>query len=144
MVKVMRSMVRGPLAPYAAGFAAELLRQGYTAGQGLGLEHLSNSTIERYLVERRAAGYVEYRSTLAMRPLLAFLTPMGVLPSEPSIRLNPEEELVGRYRSYLLTERGLTPATVAGRLRLAAAHADCGRKEAREPGRHTGRRAGRC
>ena len=26
----MRSVVRGPLAPYLAGFAAELLGQGYT------------------------------------------------------------------------------------------------------------------
>ena len=30
MVKVMRSFVRGPLAPYVAGFAEELLGQGYT------------------------------------------------------------------------------------------------------------------
>ena len=30
MVKVLRSIVRGPLEPYVAGFAEELLRQGYT------------------------------------------------------------------------------------------------------------------
>jgi integrase/recombinase XerD len=30
MVKVLRSLVRGPLEPYATGFAEELLRQGYS------------------------------------------------------------------------------------------------------------------
>lgn len=30
MIKVLRSLVVGPLEPYAAGFAAELERQGYT------------------------------------------------------------------------------------------------------------------
>lgn len=29
MVKVMRSIVRGSVAPYVAGFAAELLEQGW-------------------------------------------------------------------------------------------------------------------
>jgi len=30
MIKVLKSLVAGPLEPYAAGFAAELERQGYT------------------------------------------------------------------------------------------------------------------
>ena len=32
MIKVLKSVVVGPLEPYAAGFATELERQGYTAG----------------------------------------------------------------------------------------------------------------
>ncbi|MEJ7706364.1 MAG: hypothetical protein WKF82_03205 [Nocardioidaceae bacterium] len=126
MVKVMRSIVCGPLAPYVAGFAAELLGQGYSRNsaeqhvcfiahldrwllaEGLGVEDLRESTIKRYLMQRRAAGYVEYRSAKAMRPLLEFLAPRGVLPAEPAITLDPMEELLSRYRGYLLTERGLT------------------------------------
>lgn len=137
MVKVMRSFVRGPLAPYVAGFAAELLEQGYTrssaeqhvgfvahldrwlVAEGLGVVDLSASTIQRYLTERRAAGYVLYLSGKAMRPLLGYLSPFGVLPSEPPAPLDAVEELVGRYRDYLLTERGLTPGTVAGYVHLA-------------------------
>jgi len=137
MVKVMRSIVRGPLAPYVAGFAGELLGQGYTLtsaqqhvcfiahldrwllAEGLGVEDLCGSTIERYLRERRAAGYVEYRSAKAMQPLLAFMAPLGVLPTEPPVQLGPVEELLSQYRSYLRTERGLTPATVAGYVHLA-------------------------
>ena len=137
MVNVMRSMVRGPLAPYLAGFAAELLGQGYTQNsaeqhvcfiahldrwllaEDLGVEALDEATIERYLVERRKAGYVEYRSVKAIRPLREFLAPLGVLPVEQPVRLDAVEELLGRYRGYLLTERGLAPSTVAGYVHMA-------------------------
>ena len=44
MVKVLSSLVRGPLEPYVTGFAEELLRQGYSrssAGQHVGfIAHL--------------------------------------------------------------------------------------------------------
>jgi hypothetical protein len=69
MVKVMQSIVRGPLAPYVAGLAAELLERGYTRSsaeqhicfvahldrwllaEGLGVGDLSESTIRRYLTD---------------------------------------------------------------------------------------------
>ncbi len=132
MVKVLSSFVRGPLEPHVIGFAEDLLRQGYSrssAGQhvcfiaqldrwmsaaGIGLGELSGPVIERYLVERRAAGYVEYRSVRALRPLLDFLAPLGVLPVPPEVRLDAVEELLDRYREYLLGERGLTAGTVRG------------------------------
>lgn len=137
MVKVMRSIVQGPLAPYVTGFGAELLGQGYTRtsaeqhvcfiahldrwllAEGLGVQDLSETTVERYLIERRSAGYVEYRSGKAMRPLMEFLAPLDVLPAEPTVRLDPVEELLNRYRGYLLAERGLTKGTVAGYVHVA-------------------------
>lgn len=62
--------------------------------------------IKRYLAQRRAAGYVQYRSLKAVRPLLDHLTPLGPLPvAEPAV-LGPVEELLGRHREYLLIERG--------------------------------------
>jgi integrase/recombinase XerD len=132
MIKVLRSIVRGPLEQYVAGFVAELLRQGYSRSsaeqhlcfvahldrwmraEGLGLGDLGGSVIERYLAERRAAGYVEYLSKLAMRPLLEYLTPFGVLPVEVPVLLCPVEVLLTRYRDYLLVERGLTAGTARG------------------------------
>lgn len=132
MVKVLSSFVQGPLGLHVVGFAAELLRQGYSrAGaeqhmcfiahldrwmiaEGVGLGELSGSLIDRYLVERRAAGYVEYRSVKALRPLLEFLEPLGVLPVEQEVPPGPVEELLGRYRDYLIGERGLTSGTARG------------------------------
>jgi integrase/recombinase XerD len=99
MVKVLSSWVRGPLEPHVIGFAEELLRQGYSqssAGQhvcfiahldrwmqaaSVELGELSVPVIERYLAERRTAGYVEYRSVKALQPLLVYLAPLGVLPN---------------------------------------------------------------
>jgi integrase/recombinase XerD len=99
VVKVLNSFVRGPLEPYVTGFAEELLRLGYTRtsasqhicfiahldrwmlAQGIELTGLSGPVMARYLAERRAAGYVEYRSMKALQPLLAFLAPAGVLPT---------------------------------------------------------------
>jgi site-specific recombinase XerD len=132
MVTVLRSFVRGPLEPHVAGFAAGLLRQGYTRSSAdqhvcfvahldrwmqagrVGVGGLSEPVIERYLAERRAAGYVEYRSLKAMRPLLDYLAPLGVLPVPGPVRPDAVEELLGRYRDYLLVERGLTAGTVRG------------------------------
>ena len=137
MVKVMRSIVGGPLAPYVDGFATGLLGQGYTRSsaeqhvgfvahldrwllaEGLGVEDLSGPTIERYLLQRRAAGYAEYTSMKAVQPLRAFLAPLGVWPAECPVRLDPVEELLGAYRDYLLGERGLGRDTVTGYVHVA-------------------------
>jgi integrase/recombinase XerD len=132
VVKVLRSVVRGPLEPHVAGFADGLLRRGYSRSSAeqhvcfvahldrwmravqVGVGDLGEAVIERYLAERRAAGYVEYRSLKAMRPLLGYLAPLGVLPVPAEVRPDAVEELLGRYRDYLLVERGLTPGTVRG------------------------------
>lgn len=132
MVKVLRSFVRGPLEPHIIGFAEGLLRQGYTrtsaeqhvcflahldrwmSGEGIGLDQLTGPVIERYLEIRRAGGYVEYRSMKALRPLLGYLGPLGVLPVEGVRRRGPVEELLGQYREYLVGERGLTAGTARG------------------------------
>lgn len=132
MVKVLRSVVRGPLERHVVGFAEELLRQGYSRSsaeqhvcfiahldrwmqaEGVGLDGLNGPAIERYLALRRAAGYVEYRSVKAMQPLLGYLAPLGVLPIPREVPPGPVEELLGRYRAWLLMERGVTPGTARG------------------------------
>ena len=124
MVKVLRSFVRGPLESYVTGFAEELLRQGYSRSSAaqhvcfiaqldrwmsaaeVGLGDLGGPVIDRYLAERCAAGYVEYRSVKALRPLLDYLAPLGVLPAPQEARIGLVEDLLGRYRGYLLAERG--------------------------------------
>lgn len=84
MVKVLRSFVRGPLEPYAPGFAEELLRQGYSrvgaeqhlcfiahldrwmSRHAVRVGELDAAVLDRYLAERRAAGYVQYNSVKAL------------------------------------------------------------------------------
>ena len=132
MVKVLRSLVRGPLEQHIVGLAEQLLRRGYTrssaeqhvcflahldrwmSAEGIGLDGLSGPVIDRYLDQRRAAGYVEYRSWKALRPLLEYLAPLGVLPVEDEAAPGPVEELLGRYHGYLVGERGLTAGTARG------------------------------
>jgi integrase/recombinase XerD len=128
MVFLLRSFVRGPLEPFVAGFAEELERSGYTrcsaeqhvcfiahldrwlTAQRLDVGDLNAAVVDRYLAERRAAGYVNYRSGKAMRPLLTYLDKFGVLPRE-EVRLGPVPALLERYRFYLISERGLTSGT---------------------------------
>ncbi len=50
----------------------------------------------------------------ALRPLLQFLEPLGVLPVEQEVSPGPVEELRGRYIDYLISERGLTSGTARG------------------------------
>ncbi len=51
-----------------------------------------------------------------MLPLLNYLAPLGVLPVPAKVRPDAVEELLGRYRDWLLVERGLTAGTVRGYL----------------------------
>src|SRR5690242_2855974 len=132
MVKVLRSLVRGPLEPHIVGFAEELLRRGYMRSsaeqhvcfvahldrwmqrEDIGLVDLTGPVIDRYLAQRRAAGYVEYRSMKALQPLLDYLALLGVLPDPEEVSLSPVEELLIGYQCWLSQERGLTAGTARG------------------------------
>jgi integrase/recombinase XerD len=127
-----RVRVRGPLESYAAGFTAELARLGYTrgsacgqmllmahvsrwlAGEGLDAGGLTAEAAERFLGARRAAGYVQLLSPKALGPLLGFLRRIGAVPEAPlPVPAGPAEELLDRFRRYLMTERGLRTETAA-------------------------------
>ena len=128
-----RTVVLGPLAPFADGFVVELSAQGYTAGsaaqqmcliahlsrwleaEGLGPAALSPVVVERFCCARRAAGYRSLLSSRALDPLLVYLRGLGVVPAASgSVPDGPVEELLCRYRRYLEIERGL----VAGSARV--------------------------
>jgi integrase/recombinase XerD len=95
MIHVLRSFVLGPLEPYAAGFAADLERQGYTANSAVcqlaWIAHLSRwmadqridavdlapPMIDRYLAARHAGGHRRPQSAKAFAPLLIHLQRLG-------------------------------------------------------------------
>ncbi|PYU45668.1 MAG: integrase, partial [Acidobacteria bacterium] len=135
MVDPSQVHVSGPLEPFAAGFANLLAQQGYTpnsatlqmylmahlsrwlAGQGLDAHELRATDVERFLSARRGAGYTQYLSGKAMRPMLTYLRDQGVsiLPL-PTVASGPMDVVLERYRQYLTKERGLSPSTVRGYL----------------------------
>src|SRR5712691_8507414 len=133
-----RVRVSGPLEEYASGFADELARVGYmrdaVACQLWLMAHLSGwlvrrdvdaagltaVAVEEFLAARRAAGHTTLRSSRALEPLLAYLRELGVgQPAAVVVAATPAEELLERYRRYLLCERGLA-ADGPGLERLAA------------------------
>jgi integrase/recombinase XerD len=128
----LRARITGPLQPYAAGFAAELARLGYTsgsacgqmflmahvsrwlAGEGLDAGGLTPEAAERFLAVRQAAGYAQLLSLKALEPLLGYLRRLGAAPEAPApVPAGPVGELLDRYRRYLVTERGIGAATAA-------------------------------
>jgi integrase/recombinase XerD len=128
-----RVRVSGPLGVFASGFADELARLGYRrtpatfqlqlmahAGrwlqrEGLGADGLTSEIVERFLADRRAAGYSNYVTARAMAPLLGYLRGLGVAPpASPRLAVGAVEVLLADYREYLAVERALTADTIEG------------------------------
>lgn len=125
-----RINVVGPLEPFAVAFADWLTRHGYTAisatfqlyvmahlsrwldGEGLDPRALSTADLDRFLAARRRAGYAQYRSPKALRPMLACLHEQGLSVMGPPTIHGPVDVALTDYREYLLRERGLARATV--------------------------------
>ena len=119
-----------PLASYVEGFRTELERLGYTplsaavhvqlmahlsrwlARKGLEGSALTQATVEEYFAERRAAGYVNLRTSRVLQPLVGYLRRLGVAPPPVAVvPATPVERLLARYRDYLTIERGLAETT---------------------------------
>lgn len=125
-----RVRVTGPLKPYAAGFASELARMGYTqhstahqlrvlahlsrwlAAEGVDATALTPAVCDAFLTARRAAGYTLWLSRKALQPLLKYLREVGTAPPEPVNAPSPTEAMLVRFGAYLASERGLARSTV--------------------------------
>jgi site-specific recombinase XerD len=87
----------------------------WLVGEGFGPDKLHTTEVERFLLERRAAGYTSLLSMKAMRPMLAYLRGLGVVPTAPPPTPGgPVEAALERYRIYLTVERGLGAKTSRG------------------------------
>lgn len=123
--------VVGPLERYRVGFEAVLAETGFTplsaANQVRLMRHLSiwleardlqasdlaPAVVGEYLGHRRAEGYTCWLSIRGLTPLLSFLRGLGVAPvGVAAVSAGALDDLIERYRRYLVTERGLVATTV--------------------------------
>ena len=122
----------GLLAPYAEGFRAELLGQGYTWGsaahqihlmahlrrwleaQGLEPAALDERITSQFAAARRADGYAAQLSARALMPLLGYLRALRVAaPRMPEPEPEaPGDRLIGRFAGYLARERCLAADSI--------------------------------
>lgn len=127
MARTARADV-GPLAPYADGYRELLAGLGYTPN-GVGrklweLGRLSDWMIGGRLVpaDMTAARFGEFSALCkagierpagyrTLRPLVGYLRDLGVVPDE-SIDATATDELVDRYRRWMILDRALAPATI--------------------------------
>ncbi|WP_258119985.1 hypothetical protein [Mesorhizobium onobrychidis] len=82
----------------------------WLALEGMDVEGLGASEVDRFVRTRRAAG-PQLRSIKALQPLLAYLQSRGVVLPSPRAPDDPADQLLERYQRYLAIERGLGKAT---------------------------------
>lgn len=127
-----RVRTTGPLARFAEGFAAQLIRQGYRPGaaanqlqliahlsrwlapKGLDVADLTPLVLRQFLTARRSQGYTLWLSPKALVPFIDYLRDLGLAPAAPTVPLSPTEELLARYGRYLLDTRGLAATSARG------------------------------
>jgi integrase/recombinase XerD len=74
---------------------------------------LTAAAVEAFVAARREAGYTTLYSRCGMERLLAYLRALGLVgPLEAAVAQTAADELIERYRCYLLVERGLAVVTV--------------------------------
>lgn len=121
-----RVRFNGPLAPLAAGLAAELVALGYAStsattqlglaahlsrwlgARRLGPGDLTGSIITEFLVDRRR-DYSSHYSLQALGPTLGYLRRVGLAPAaDPTVPVGAGEQVLARFRDYLFVERSVT------------------------------------
>ena len=133
-----RTVVTGPLAPYARGWRAELAARGYAphsitahaqlmahvsgwlAVTGRGVDAMTDEVVREYSLARRAAGYQNRTTERAVAPLLEYLRGLRAAPP-PAVPVpsTPAEVVVSEFCDYLASERGLAAGTVHHHRRFA-------------------------
>lgn len=130
--RVSRVLVTGPLAPFVDPYGQKLRQRRYTRlsavnlqrqmaqlsrwleAEGLGVEQLSEARIEAFLGFQRASGRERSSSRPGLSCLLELLREWGVVAAAVEAMSSPTETLMGSFRRYLLSERGLSAGTVRG------------------------------
>ena len=113
------------------GFEGELLQQGYPPStirrkkrlfadlsdwlqaQELTAGDLSFRLADRFLRDRRSAGFARHKTHMTLRPILDYLHRLKLaLPLEVPVGEGPASVILDRYRRFLTMERSLIATTV--------------------------------
>ena len=122
--------ISDPLAGFAEGYQAQLRLLGYAPASvrlqmkvladlsdwllshDMTAPDLRRSDLERFLLDRRAAGHTRYVSVKAVRPILDYLQRLEAVSRQAfDAVLGPVDLLLDRFRRYLTVERALAAVT---------------------------------
>ena len=119
----------GLLGPHVEGYRGWLAGRGYTeltirnmlkdlgqvgvwlSVEGIAVAELDEERVAAFLTAQRAAGRPGVPGARGMVPLLSYLREIGVAPEAQPL-VTPVGAVLGRYRSWMVQDRGLAPATV--------------------------------
>lgn len=120
----------GQLGPHVEGYRVWLSDAGYTpetirnmlkelghvgrwlSSVGLTAGQLNDERIAQFLAARPTTGRRKSPRVRAMAPLLTYLRAAGIAAEAQPPLLTPLTALLGQYRHWMVTERGLAPTTV--------------------------------
>ncbi len=113
-------------------FEVELLQQGFKAStvirkkklfadlndwlqvHELSVGDLSFQLVDRFLFDRRSAGYARHKTHETLRPILDYLYRLKLTPPlEAPVSKDPASVILERYRTFLTAERSLAMVTAA-------------------------------
>lgn len=134
-----RIQIRGPLAEYVGGLWNALTAAGYTplstANLARVMAHMSHwlederltprafddGQVDRFLRNRREAGYTCWRSKPGLEPILGYLRRCGAIPMAEAPQRTPSviDRYLEPYVEYLEKERALSATTVRWYERVA-------------------------
>src|SRR5262245_51371345 len=127
----------GRLGPFVEGYQSRLQALGYSPSSArnklkelgqlgrwmaireIGAGQLSCSAVGEFLAAQQAAGCARVPGARSFAPLLEYLRDEGVIAVEEPAPATALEELIGRYRRWLVADRGLAEATVLRYEKLA-------------------------
>lgn len=130
-IKLIEAQAVCPCDVLLQNFEGELLQQGYKPStvlrkkrlfadlndwlqaQGLSAGDLSYELADRFLFDRRSAGYARHKTLETLRPILDCLHRLKLAPPlEAPVPEGPASVILERYRRFLTVERSLVAATV--------------------------------
>lgn len=80
----------------------------------LSVGDLSFQLVDRFLFDRRSAGYARHKTHETLRPILNYLYRLKLTPAlEAPVSKDPASVILNRYRTFLTAERSLAMVTAA-------------------------------